>query len=585
MWDGAVPRNRTTTIQQESIASVEDLRQLQAELLPTDTSEYKHMNVAEFFAKYKNIAGFGNPTRAVFQTIRELVENSLDATDVHGILPRIYIRVEYDKELEGLHGNPKKFLIITVEDNGIGVPPTIMANAFGRVLYSSKYVNKQTRGMYGLGVKAAVLYGQMTTNRPVEVMSSTIASEYVYYKKLYIDIKTNTPVIVEDGQWRKRSGWHGTRVKIHIEGNWQRAKSRVVEYIRRTAIVAPYAEIYFETPEGEVFVFPRLTDKIPPPPKEVKPHPHGVDVEQLKVIIKSTRSRGLASMLATEFQSVGIKTARQFLKEYGFDPDMNPKLLLKSDMRNELVRLVQAMQSYRKFRAPRSDHLSPIGSDLIVLGLRRMFNPEFATAVTRPPRAYSGHSFIVEVGIAYGGGVPIDNEPLLLRYANKIPLLYEDKEGVIYKVVSSINWNTYKVKFPAPLAILVHIASTQVPYKGVGKESISDVPEIEHEIRIALQEAARKLRIFLSRKKRQEEVRRRIINIARFIPEVARSLALLARPPEKWSRPSESEEKKIMEALVKLVSRHIEIPRIDGVEEETDPEKIVWSIIKDIKIE
>ena len=549
--------------------------------------EYKQMNVAEFFAKNKQIAGFGNPTRAVYQTVRELVENALDATDVHGILPTIQIRIAFDPELEEAHGNPKRFLSITVEDNGIGVPPNVMAYAFGRVLYSSKYVNRQTRGMYGLGVKAAVLYGQMTTGRPVEVSSSMVASNYVYSKKIYIDITRNEPRIVEDIQFQKTSGWHGTRVTIRLEGNWSGARSRVIEYIKRTAIIAPYAELILETPEGDIYIFPRMTTKLPPPPKTVKPHPHGVDVEHMRLIIKESSARKLYQVLVQEFQSVGEKTAKKFLAEAGLDPDMNPKLLLRDDMKDELVRLVTAMKSYTGFRAPRSDHLSPIGEDLIVLGLRRMFNPEFATAITRPPRAHGGHSFVVEVGIAYGGEIPPRDEPLLLRYANKIPLLYEEKEGVIYKVVSRINWKNYKVDFPAPLAVLVHIASTRVPYKGVGKESIAEVPEIEREIRIAVQEAARRLRRYLSKKQRAEEVRRRIITISKYIPEVARSLAILMKPPDRWSPPSPEEEEMIRKALVRLVAKHIPVPKLegDGVDgsREEDAEKLIEELIVDVE--
>ena len=444
-------------------------------------------------------------------------------------------------------------------------------------------MNRQTRGMYGLGVKAAVLYGQMTAGTPVVVSSSTRDSKYIYSKTIYIDINRNMPRVVEDHQWSKTSGWHGTRVTIRLEGNWGGARSRVLEYIRRTAIVAPYAEIVLQTPDGDVYLFPRMTTELPPPPKEVKPHPHGIDVEHMKIIIRESTAKRLYEVLAREFQSVGERTARRFLEEAGFDPDMDPKLLLSDSMKNELVRLVTAMKQYSGFKSPRSDHLSPIGERLIVLGLRRMFNPDFATAVTRPPRAYGGHSFIVEAGIAYGGEVPVRDEPLLLRYANKIPLLYEEKEGVIYKVVSGVNWKYYQVDFPAPLAVLVHIASTRVPYKGVGKESIAEVPEIEREIRIAVMHAARRLSRYLSRKRREEEARRRIITISKYIPEIARSLAVLTKPPDRWEPPSEEEERRFAEALVRLVARHIPVPSEasegDGRPQGEEARRVIESLI------
>lgn len=545
---------------------------------------YREMSVAEFFAKNKELAGFANPVRALYQTIRELVENALDATDTHEILPRIYISIHEVEAYTGDDGKTRKRYRVTVEDNGIGVPPTVMADAFGRVLFSSKYVIRQTRGMYGLGVKAAVLYGQMTAGKPVEVISSAVSSEYVYMKRLYIDTRKNEPRVVEEGQWRKRGNWHGTRVSIVLEGDWSRARSKILEYIRRTAVIAPYAEIVFEAPDGSIYYFPRETTKMPPPPREAKPHPHGVDLEQMKVILQTTTSKTIEDVLVNEFQSVGRITARAFLEYAGLNPKLAPRELLKKENQATLTRLVDSMKSYTKFRAPRSDYLSPIGEELIRIGLKRMFKPEWVGAVTRSPKAYQGHPFIVEAGIAFGGEIQPREEPLLLRYANKIPLLYEEREDVAYKVVSSINWRLYNVDFPAPLVVLIHVASTKVPYKGVGKESISDVPEIEAEMKNAVQEVARKLKIYLSRKKREEEVRKKIITIAKYIPEVARSLVILSKPPDKWSPPKPEEERMITESLVRLVARNIEVPDMEE-DGKRDPEEIVRSVIEETKVE
>ena len=550
-------------------------RQGQAQVL---AEKFREMSVAEFFAKNRELAGFSNPVRALYQTVRELVENSLDATDTHRILSSIYVRIE-----EAESGGDKKVYRVTVEDNGIGIPPDHIANAFGRVLYSSKYVIRQTRGMYGLGVKAAILYGQLSAGRPVKVLTSTRGSDYVYYRALYIDTRRNEPRIVEAGQWRKTGSWHGTRVTIELEGDWSRSRSRILEYIKRTAVIAPYAEIFFETPDGTVYYFPRSTTKMPKPPREAKPHPHGIDLEQLKTMIQASGASTLLELLSREFQSVGETTALRFLRETGLDPGMNPRLLLRKENRRLLVALADGLRSYKGFRAPRSDYLSPIGEDLIRIGLKSMYDPEWVDAVTRTPRAYQGHPFIVEAGIAYGGSIEPRDEPLLLRYANKIPLLYEEREDVIYKVVSSINWKIYNVDFPAPLVVLVHIASTKVPYKGVGKESISEVPEIESEVRNAVQEVGRRLKSYLYRKGRQEEAKRKIVTIAKYIPEVARSLAVISKPPDKWSPPRDGDERLIAESLVRLVARHVPIPRVDG--DEREPDRIVRDIIEGVKVE
>ncbi len=544
--------------------------------------KFREMSVAEFFAKNKELAGFSNPTRAIYQTIRELVENSLDATDTHRILPEIVIRIIPRPDLSSPDGSQQRYTII-VEDNGIGVPPTVMANAFGRVLFSSKYIIRQTRGMYGLGVKAAVLYGQATAGQPLKVISAPQSSSYSYMKELFIDMKKNEPRIISEAQWKKRGPWHGTKVSITLSGDWRRARSRILEYIKRTAVIAPYAEIIFETPEGEVFYFPRLTKKMPEPPREAKPHPHGVDLEHFKMIIKNSSANTLLELLVKEFQSVGWKTAESFLNYIGINPSLNPKKLLKKENEDILRRIVDEMKKFKKFKPPRSDYLSPLGEDLIKLGLKRLFEPEWVEAVKRSPRAFEGHPFIVEVGLAYGGKIPPMNEPLLLRYANRIPLLYEEKEDISWKVLSNINWKLYLIDFPAPLVVLVHIASTKVPYKGVGKESISEIPELEQEIRNAIQEVARRLRAYISRKLREAETVRKITTLAKYIPEIARSLAVLSKPPENWKPPSPDEEKIFMEKIARLVtSKVIKVSESDGKE---DLSKVVETIIETAKVE
>ncbi len=548
--------------------------------------KFRAISPAKFFAKYREIAGFSNPTRALYQTIRELVENALDATDSHGILPNIKIVIRQSPT------NPNHY-IVTVEDNGIGIPPQHVPNAFGRVLYSSKYVLRQTRGMYGLGVKAAIIYGQLTTGNPVEVITSTIGSRRIYYFKLRIDLNKNEPVILERGSWRKVRDWHGTIASITIEGDWSRARRYVVEYIRRTAVITPYANIVFVAPDGEIYYYRRTIDKLPQPPREVKPHPHGVDLEILKELVRYTQRSSVKDMLINGFQGLGDKTAdeilrlagidpgkdpgklseeelsrlasvmrgidqeliqrlrdstkeskvidmllkgiigldrktlRKLLKEKGIDPDKDPRQLTIE----EIDGIVSALNKiYPRIRPPTPDALSPLGEDIIKAGLQRVFEPEFVDAVTRKPKAYQGHPFIIEVGIAYGGRVPVSEKyPMLLRYANKIPLLYDEKSDVSWKVIERINWEQYKVVFPAPILVLTHVCSTKVPFKGVGKESVADVPEIERELRLALRDVLRRLRVYLSKKIKEEERRRRIIILTRYVPEIARNLSIILR--------------------------------------------------------
>ncbi|MEM4717802.1 MAG: DNA topoisomerase VI subunit B [Desulfurococcaceae archaeon] len=503
---------------------------------------YRAVSPAEFFYKYREIAGFANPARAIYQTIRELIENALDATDVHGILPDIKVVIKKADEAQD-------FYQITVEDNGIGIPPHIVPNAFGKVLFSSKYILRQSRGMYGLGVKMVVLYAQMTTGRPIEVITSKPGFKRIYYFKLRIDINKNEPVVVEAGSWRKTRDWHGTIVSVTIEGDWPRAKSRVFEYFHRTAVVLPYANMVLITPEDEVIHYPRIVSNIPRPPIETKPHPQGIDLEFLSGLVKNTKYNTIYDVLVNSFQSIGESTAKLIIEKSGISLDKRPGELTD----DELLSLLNAIKAFDKYRPPSHRALSYLGEEIIKAGLTRAFNPEFVAAITRKPGAYSGHPFIVEVGLAYGGNTPIsENKPMVLRYANKIPLLYDEANDVVTEVVEEeINWENYMISFPAPLVILVHLCSTKIPFKGVGKESIADIPEIRREIKLGIMEVGRGLKLHLSRRAREEEARKKAEAIAKYIPEVAKSLSLIT------SVENETPEVKklIIEKLTEIVSK------------------------------
>ncbi len=487
----------------------------------------------------------------MYQAVRELVENALDATDSHGILPLIKVYINRE-------GDGNSVYSVTVEDNGIGIPPNHIPQAFGQLLYSSKYVLRQTRGMFGLGAKMAVLYGQITTGKPVEVVSSTINSPRIYYFRLRIDIKNNRPVVEFRGSYTKTNGWHGTIVRVRLQGDWTKAKSRIYDYLRRTAIIAPYSEIIFSDPDGNVIYFERATKKMPLPPREVKPHPKGVDLEMMKTMLHSTTARTLVEFLMKEFQNVGWITASNIVREAGLDPDADPRKLRRKDVEA----LVRAIKELKTIKPPRGNHLSYVGKEIITAGLKAILKPEFVEAVTRKPSVYEGHAFIVEVGVAYGGGIKPAEEPVLLRYANKIPLLYDEKSDVAYKVIKEkIDWSNYGVNFPAPIVVLIHICSTKIPYKGVGKESIADVPEVEKEIENALREVLRKLRVYITRKRKEREEAEKAVSIAKYIPEVSRALSRIVKDVKR-----ELIEKELLKMLNSKL-KAIKINTIDDIVE------------------
>lgn len=484
------------------------------------SERYRQLSPSEFFYRNKEIAGFSNPTRAVYQTIRELVENALDATEMHGIVPSVEVRLREDADGR---------VLVTVVDNGIGISSIELPNVFGRVFYGSKYVLRQSRGVFGLGVKMAVLYAQMTTGQPVKVRTAMRRSKFIYEFEVMINIERNIPVIKSIRVLKNESRWHGTQVELALRGSWIQAKKRVEEYIRRTALIAPYATIVFEAPDLSLR-FERKTSKLPPVPTVGKPHPKGVDVEMLKMMVEEAkRGMSILEFLVENFDGVGPTIARKFCEWANLDPSTKVR-----DLGSEGVELLASkMQEFSGWRRPKATTLSPLGEELLVEGVKAVLNPEFVAAVSRPPASYGGYPFVVEVALAYGGLIPPVESPILLRFANKIPLLYDEGVDVSTKVVQEkIDWKTYKIEFPTPLAIVTHVCSTKVPFKGVGKEAVADVPEVEGEIEAGVRECARRLRLYISRLERQLEARRWEVSVRKYVDDVARSLSYVTEVDE-----------------------------------------------------
>ena len=514
---------------------------------------FEEISASDFFYRNRDIAGLTNPSRAIFVAIREIVENSLDAAESQKIPPDVYVRLSY----EGEATKETQIYKLRVEDNGSGIPPRFIPSAFGQVLYGSKYKLKQARGTFGLGGKMAVLYGQITTHQPVFVTSST-GQEKIYSFKLMIDIQRNKPIILDRKVLINKDHWRGTIVEFTLEGDYLRAMPKIIEYFKQTAMVNPYANITFVDPKGRLYKFTRATTIMPESPKETMPHPYGVDVELLQRLIQITTCTNMLDFLKGHFHRVGEITAIKFLifsnlisfscKEHGkIENDQikwvdsrpscpscgktaeysskNPKKL----SHEEIVRLMQNLKKYKDFLPPDASCLSPLGEDLLKAGIIKELKPEYLVVHQRKPSTYAGHPFIVELAMAYGGDVPKRGTFVIYRFANKIPLLYDEASDVSYRVISVMNWRRYKVAPEMPIAIVVHICSTKVPYKTVGKEFIADRPEVRREVANALREVARQLQHFLARQEHAHMEKKRLGIFSKYLPKIAEFSTTLAQ--------------------------------------------------------
>ncbi len=473
---------------------------------------FQEISAADFFYRNRDIAGFTSPSRSIYSTIRELVENSLDACETGGIPPDIYVRLSHES---GPLDGPGTY-IVRVEDNGIGIPANVIPSAFGQVLYGSKYKLRQTRGTFGLGGKMALLYGQITTHSEAAITSSTGSKSRIAEVVLRIDIQQNKPVIVKNKNRTNKPHWQGTIIEFKTEADYSRAMPRILEYFKQTAIIVPYANITFVDPRGRLYKFLRGTTKVPPAPTETSPHPHGVDVETV--------------------QRIGETTARKFLQFASLGQKKNPRNLSGQDM----VKLVNAMKNYDGFLSPDPTCLSPLGEDLLKTGIKKELGimdqeietgSAFVTTLQRRPATYAGFPFIIEVGLASSKQIETQGKILLFRFANKIPLLFDEASDVSWKVVDTeIDWRNYKVvPGETPLAVFIHVCSTKIPYKTVGKEFIADRPEVEHEILNSIREVGRNLRLYLSKREHLTQEKRRLDVFEKYLPKVAQFSTKLAK--------------------------------------------------------
>ncbi|MCW1297956.1 MAG: DNA topoisomerase VI subunit B [Candidatus Parvarchaeota archaeon] len=448
----------------------------------------------------------------------------------------------------------KKYRLI-VEDNGLGIVKEQIPYTFGKFLYGSKFHRlKESRGQQGIGIHSAVLYAQLTTGKPARITSRISPDKPAHVVEVMIDTVKNEPEIISESIDENFKKERGTRVELEIEGIYiSKGKRSVYEYLKQTSIINPYVSIKFKDPDGNVFEFKRKTNEIPKEPREIKPHPHGIELGILKRMIKKTTSRSIYGFLMNEFCKIGPSSAKQIIKIAAIK-EKNPKELEI----HEIESLLKAMQRVKLARPP-LDCLSPIGQENIEKSLKDETGAEFVCALTREPNVYRGMPFQVEAAIAYGGKITLEKAEIL-RFANKIPLLYDASSCAILKAIQSVHWKNYNIEelngIPlGPIVILVHFASVWVPYTSEGKSAIASYPIIIKEIKLALQEIARKLKLYLSKRYYAQRRKERILTFMKYGEEVTQALSELTGEKK-------DEIKKILDKLIKKSNDIVEMEEI-----------------------
>ena len=481
-------------------------------------TKQREISVSEFFTKNRHLLGFDNPAKALLTAIKEAVDNSLDACEEAGILPDI--RVEVEEAGEG------RFRVC-VQDNGPGIVRAQVPKIFAKLLYGSKFHHlKQSRGQQGIGISAAGLYAQLTTGKPVVILSKTGRGRLARRIELRIDTRNNKPEVLADVEQE----WdvdHGTRVELELAGTYRGGRTSIDSYLEQTVIANPHMSLWYKLPKNpDAIWFERAAHDLPREPIEIKPHPHGVELGLLIRMMQEARGQSVKKTLMQSFSRVSATVAQQVCDQAGIPGHTKaPKLT------GEQIEALHNALGTVRVMAPPASCVVPIGEELIIAGLQRRFKADFYTAVTRPPAVYRGNPFVVECGIAHGGQLSKEDPADIMRFANRVPLQYQPKACATTEAVYQTNWKAYQLSQPrgslpiGPLAVVLHLASVWVPFTSEAKEAVAHYPELLKEMRLAIQEAGRRLASHLRARHRVENELKRRSLFERYIPELGASLS------------------------------------------------------------
>ncbi len=637
--------NRKTAIQTTIESTAEESEMLAAaaarvakkkkrETAETMAARQKDISVSEFFAKNRHLLGFDNPRKALLTTVKEAVDNSLDACEEAEILPNVTVVIEDLQPDRPANAKQSRYRV-TVVDNGPGIVRKQVENVFGRLLFGSKFHRlKMSRGQQGIGISAAGMYGLITTGKPMVIHTRPGARKDAHHIELAMNTKTNRAEVTTDDEisfkkepdafppkrlktvnpgTRDPGFLHpedfesGTSVSIELEGLYRKGRGSVDEFLELTAIANPHAKIWFvppsrvmaddqdDLPLGDakkdakhadeltenaahapaeevtapdgvdptittiekdgVILFPRGTDQLPPETKEIKPHPRGIELGILIQMMRdfeagNKRGGTLYNFLQEEFSRVSPGKASEFCKAAGCHSrtkvsDLEP---------HQVESLFKAFQE-AKLPAPPTDCLAPIGVRQMLAGMLKGVKAEFYAASSREPDVYRGRPFQIEAAIAFGGELAADDTARVIRFANRVPLLFQPSACSSFKACTETGWRNYNLSQPrgslpqGPIVIMIHMASVWVPFTSESKEAIADYDEIRKEMKLALMECGRKLGTYLrKRQKMQREAARRDV-FERYIGEISKAINAI----------NGTDTKKLYEALLKQAKRRTAI--------------------------
>ncbi len=524
--------------------------------------EFKEHSITEFFRKNSQMLGYAGKVRSLTTIVHEYVTNSLDACEEANILPEIEVRITEVAE--------SKYKI-AIRDNGPGIPSKHVGKALASVLTGTKFHRyMQQRGQQGIGAGGCTIFALITTGKGVHVKSST--GKEAYTCDLSIDIKANKPMV--NNMSSIKPDFRGLMIEGEFgDVKYEKSDHGVYEYVRRTALSNPHTSIKLVEPDGGEAIFPRSVNTMPRKPKQILPHPLGISASDLLDFAHMSESRKVTSFLVDSFSRVThdkVKELMEIAKDVDFEKQ--PRQLSWEDA-NKIVAACKQV----KWIGPELDAMSTIGEKQIDVAMRNIIDPKFTSVVERKPQVFKGGiPFVVEVGIAYGGkagkssGDTVSGN--ILRFANKVPLLFDTGSCAITEAVQSIDWKRYSiVRFDEePVSVMVNVSSVYIPYSGVGKQAVAQEDEIVEEIKLAVQDAGRKLQRFLSGERHRSVQESGYKTIMRYVSQLSSDLEEITG---KKKAETEKELRSLIEKKYKSLFKTEEEGPAETVEEEAEAEE------------
>jgi DNA topoisomerase-6 subunit B len=489
--------------------------------------DYKKTELTEYFYKNKHMLGFSYPGKSLIIAVHELLTNSIDNCISLGIKPNIIVSIEYEKDFIG-KPDQNSHLVLTVEDNGSGIPKKFLPTIFSQLLQGSKFnVNKQHMGQQGIGGSAVVLFSKVTTGKDVDLV--TVNDKKRYYCTIGLDIHTAKSLNKIIKEEPANENEHGTKIIVHLaDVSFSQGKTSVDEYIKLIFLANPFVTINYTRPDKTKEVYKAIAENPVPPQKEL-PHPLGLSSHDLISLFNLSKHTTFGDFFTKDLQKTSAGLLTSLSKSTGLSLSGMKKTELTFQKAELIIKALQEL----KIKKPSSTNLMPIGEETLMKSLKELFQPDFSVVISRPPKVFNGGiPFEVEIGLGWGGNCgkqTTDAETYdydLIRFANRAPLLFDLSHDVSYSVMKNINIRSY-IKIETqniPLSVIVNVNSPNVPFTGPSKMAIDNADEIQKEINLALLEGFRKISVFVNKKHRDLVEQKAKEKLSSYVEIVAENL-------------------------------------------------------------